>query len=57
MRDAEFQYYQNHSPSLAEDPPASTIVEGFVSKPSMLVDLDAHRHLTNCPFLEESIID
>src|SRR5512143_2477560 len=27
MRDAEFQYYRNHCPSLAEDPPASTVVQ------------------------------
>ncbi|OGP65548.1 MAG: hypothetical protein A2170_12960 [Deltaproteobacteria bacterium RBG_13_53_10] len=42
MRDAEFQYYQNHCPSLAEDPPASTVVQVVsLSKPSMLVEFDA----------------
>jgi 2-iminobutanoate/2-iminopropanoate deaminase len=42
MRDAEFQYYQNHSPSLVEDPPASTVVQVVsLSKPSMLVEFDA----------------
>jgi len=42
MRDAEFQYYQNHCPSLAEDPPASTVVQVVsLSKPNMLVEFDA----------------
>jgi 2-iminobutanoate/2-iminopropanoate deaminase len=42
MRDSEFQYYQNHSPSLVEDPPASTVVQVVsLSKPSMLVEFDA----------------
>jgi enamine deaminase RidA (YjgF/YER057c/UK114 family) len=42
MRDAEFEYYQNHAPSLAEDPPASTVVQVVsLSKPSMLVEFDA----------------
>ncbi|MEI9479829.1 MAG: RidA family protein [Deltaproteobacteria bacterium] len=42
MRDAEFQYYKNHSPSLVEDPPASTVVQVVsLSKPSMLVEFDA----------------
>ena len=42
MRDAEFHYYQNHCPSLAEDPPASTVVQVVsLSKPSMLVEFDA----------------
>ena len=42
MRDAEFQYYQDHCPSLAEDPPASTVVQVVsLSKPSMLVEFDA----------------
>ena len=42
MKDAEFQYYQKHAPSLAEDPPASTVVQVVsLSKPSMLVEFDA----------------
>ena len=42
MRDAEFQYYQDHCPSLAEDPPASTVVQIVsLSKPNMLVEFDA----------------
>jgi len=42
MKDAEFEYYQNHCPSLAEDPPASTVVQVVsLSKPSMLVEFDA----------------
>jgi len=42
MRDAEFQYYRDHCPSLAEDPPASTVVQVVsLSKPSMLVEFDA----------------
>ena len=48
MRDAEFQYYQNHCPSLAEDPPASTVVQVVsLSKPSMLVEFDAIAILPN----------
>jgi len=42
MRDAEFRYYQNYCPSLAEDPPASTVVQVVsLSKPNMLVEFDA----------------
>jgi 2-iminobutanoate/2-iminopropanoate deaminase len=42
MKDAEFQYYQKHAPSLAEDPPASTVVQVVsLSKPNMLVEFDA----------------
>jgi len=42
MRDAEFDYYRNHAPSLAEDPPASTVVQVVsLSKPNMLVEFDA----------------
>lgn len=42
MKDAEFRYYQKHAPSLAEDPPASTVVQVVsLSKPSMLVEFDA----------------
>ena len=42
MRDAEFAYYQKHCPSLAEDPPASTVVQVVsLSKPNMLVEFDA----------------
>ena len=42
MKDAEFKYYQKHAPSLAEDPPASTVVQVVsLSKPSMLVEFDA----------------
>jgi len=42
MRDAELQYYQNHSPPLVESPPASTVVQVVsLSKPNMLVEFDA----------------
>jgi len=42
MRDAELQYYQSHSPSLVENPPASTVVQVVsLSKPNMLVEFDA----------------
>jgi enamine deaminase RidA (YjgF/YER057c/UK114 family) len=42
MRDAEFDYYRNHAPSLVEDPPASTVVQVVsLSKPNMLVEFDA----------------
>jgi 2-iminobutanoate/2-iminopropanoate deaminase len=42
MRDAELQYYQNHSPPLVENPPASTVVQVVsLSKPNMLVEFDA----------------
>ena len=42
MRDAERQYYENHCPSLVEDPPASTVVQvASLSKPNMLVEFDA----------------
>ena len=42
MRDAEFGYYQNYCPSLAGDPPASTVVQVVsLSKPNMLVEFDA----------------
>jgi 2-iminobutanoate/2-iminopropanoate deaminase len=42
MRDAELEYYKNHSPSLVENPPASTVVQVVsLSKPNMLVEFDA----------------
>jgi enamine deaminase RidA (YjgF/YER057c/UK114 family) len=42
MRDAELQYYQNHSLPLVENPPASTVVQVVsLSKPNMLVEFDA----------------
>jgi 2-iminobutanoate/2-iminopropanoate deaminase len=42
MRDAEFAYYQNYCPSLAEDPPASTVVQVVsLSKSNMRVEFDA----------------
>ena len=42
MRDAEFGYYRTYCPSLAEDPPASTVVQVVsLSKPNMLVEFDA----------------
>jgi len=42
MRDAEFGYYQEYCPSLAEAPPASTVVQVVsLSKPNMLVEFDA----------------
>ena len=42
MRDAELQYYQNHSSPLVENPPASTVVQVVsLSKPNMLVEFDA----------------
>ncbi len=48
MRDAEFRYYQDHCPSLVEDPPASTVVQVVsLSKPNMLVEFDAIALLSN----------
>ncbi len=42
MRDAEFDYYREYCPSLAEAPPASTVVQVVsLSKPNMLVEFDA----------------
>jgi 2-iminobutanoate/2-iminopropanoate deaminase len=42
MRDAEHHYYEKYCPSLAEDPPANTVVQVVsLSKPNMLVELDA----------------
>jgi 2-iminobutanoate/2-iminopropanoate deaminase len=42
MRDAELQYYQQHCPTLVEEPPASTVVQVVsLSKPNMLVEFDA----------------
>jgi enamine deaminase RidA (YjgF/YER057c/UK114 family) len=48
MRDAEFNYYQEYCPALAEEPPASTVVQVVsLSKPSMLVEFDAIALLPN----------
>jgi 2-iminobutanoate/2-iminopropanoate deaminase len=42
MRDAEFSFYQKYCPSLAEEPPASTVVQVVsLSKSNMLVEFDA----------------
>jgi 2-iminobutanoate/2-iminopropanoate deaminase len=42
MRDAEYNDYKKYCPSLAEDPPASTVVQVVsLSKPNMLVEFDA----------------
>jgi 2-iminobutanoate/2-iminopropanoate deaminase len=42
MRDAEFSFYQEYCPSLAEEPPASTVVQVVsLSKSNMLVEFDA----------------
>lgn len=41
VRDAELRYYQAHCSILAENPPASTVVQVVsLSKPNMLVEFD-----------------
>ena len=41
MRKIESEYYQKHTPSLAEDPPASTVCQAQLEKPEYLVEIDA----------------
>lgn len=41
VKQAEFDYYREHAPALAEDPPASTVFQVVsLSKPDMLVEID-----------------
>lgn len=41
VKQAEFDYYREHAPSLSEDPPASTVFQVVsLSKPDMLVEID-----------------
>ena len=41
MRKTEAEYYLKHAPSLAEDPPASTVCQAHFEKPEYLVEIDA----------------
>ena len=41
VKRAEFEYWQEHAPTLAEEPPASTVCQVVsLSKPNMLVEID-----------------
>jgi len=41
VKQAEFQYWKKYAPSLAEEPPASTVCQVVsLSKPNMLVEFD-----------------
>jgi 2-iminobutanoate/2-iminopropanoate deaminase len=41
LRDAEFEYYRKHCPSLVEEPPASTVVQVVsLARPRVLVEVD-----------------
>lgn len=41
VKQAEFEYYSEHAPGLAEEPPASTVSQVVsLSKPNMLVEFD-----------------
>jgi enamine deaminase RidA (YjgF/YER057c/UK114 family) len=41
VKQAEFEYFQKHAPTLAEEPPASTVYQVVsLSKPNMLVEFD-----------------
>lgn len=41
VRETEFQYYQEHAPALAENPPASTVCQVVsLSREDMLVEFD-----------------
>ncbi len=41
VRDAEFEYYREHCPLLAEEPPASTVVQVVsLARPRVLVEVD-----------------
>ena len=41
MRKTEAEYYLKYAPSLAEDPPASTVCQTHLEKPEYLVGIDA----------------
>lgn len=41
MRKIESEYYQKNTPSLAENPPASTVCQAHLEKPEYLVEIDA----------------
>jgi enamine deaminase RidA (YjgF/YER057c/UK114 family) len=41
VRETEFEYYKEHAPALAHDPPASTVCQVVsLSKENMLVEFD-----------------
>ena len=41
MRNTEFEYYQQHCPSLLEEPPASTVIQVVsMARPRVLVEVD-----------------
>ncbi len=41
VKETEFEYYKEHAPALAEEPPASTVCQVVsLSKPNMLVEFD-----------------
>lgn len=41
VKDTEFEYYREHAPALADDPPASTVCQVVsLSKENMLVEFD-----------------
>jgi len=41
VRETEFEYYKEHAPALADDPPASTVCQVVsLSKENMLVEFD-----------------
>ena len=41
VKRTEFEYWQEHAPALAEEPPASTVCQvASLSKPNMLVEID-----------------
>jgi 2-iminobutanoate/2-iminopropanoate deaminase len=41
MRKTEAEYYLKYAPSLAEDPPASTVCQAHLEKPEYLIEIDA----------------
>jgi 2-iminobutanoate/2-iminopropanoate deaminase len=41
MRKTETEYYLKYAPSLAEDPPASTVCQAHLEKPEYLIEIDA----------------
>ena len=48
MRNTEFEYYQNHCPSLVEEPPASTVIQVVsLARPRVLVEVDVVAVLPN----------
>jgi enamine deaminase RidA (YjgF/YER057c/UK114 family) len=41
VKKTEFEYWQEHAPALAEEPPASTVCQVVsLSKPNMMVEID-----------------